>query len=199
MILQFDLAVFIFMSIDKGEIKAYIKSRVAPGPNASNALLKIAASRYFSRQLPKDSMDKKKHKGVFHIGEQEHDAEFWGPISKDVPITTYRQQYNLQYYIKKYWSREKGKPVDHICQSLDAVAPKLYAGDKEYDCLAFPNNRARKLTHFVTVMLPVDLNAKKPRTQPINAWRRFFCEILLFFAHSHEGLFLYFISMIRSI
>ncbi|KAI9245565.1 hypothetical protein BDA99DRAFT_543660 [Phascolomyces articulosus] len=170
-----------------GEIKAYIKSRVAPGPNASNALLKIAASRHWNRYYDthmEDALDQKRQ--TFQLGDDEQ-MQFWGPLMHNVPISNYNN-YNLRHYIHKYWLRVKESPLDEIDPILGVVAPKLFLNNCEYDCLAFPNSRVKKLTHFVTALIPVDLNAQDPHAESIPVWRRFFCEIVLFFTHSYRGV-----------
>ncbi|KAI9243097.1 hypothetical protein BDA99DRAFT_544636 [Phascolomyces articulosus] len=170
-----------------GEIKAYIKSHVAPGPNASNALLKIAASRHWNRYYDthmEDALDQKRQ--TFQLGDDEQ-MQFWGPLMHNMPISNYNN-YNLRHYIHKYWLRVKESPLDEIDPILGVVAPKLFLNNCEYDCLAFPNSRVKKLTHFVTALIPIDLNAQDPHVESIPVWRRFFCEIVLFFTHSYRGV-----------
>ena len=123
---------------------------------------------------------------IYHVGNDQHDAEFWGPISCEIPIGNF-QNYNLQYYIRNYWIRTKRALINGIDPVLDVVAPGLYLSDCEYDCLEFVNSRVKKLTHFVTVMLPADLNARRLSAIPVLVWRRFFAEIVLFFAHTYCG------------
>ena len=73
----------------------YIKSRVSPGPNASNVLLKIVATRHCNRLLNDHSIeDNLNQREIYHVGNDQHDAEFWGPISREIPIGNF-QNYNL--------------------------------------------------------------------------------------------------------
>ena len=72
----------------------------------------------------------------------------------------------------------------------------MYSNNCEFDSLLFPNNRTNKLTSFVTVLIPVDLEAQDRHADPISAWRRFFCEAIMFFVHVYEGNVMYFFKVL---
>ncbi|KAI9314713.1 hypothetical protein BX666DRAFT_2122896 [Dichotomocladium elegans] len=124
---------------------------------------------------------------VYHVGNGVVDPELRGPpLFADVPISSI-SDYNLAFYLRRYWIRQTQKSNIDINRTLHYVAPKLYYNNNIYDSMAYPTKRTKRLTHFVTVMLPVDVNYKNRRAVAKDIRKRFFAEAVLFFAHSHEG------------
>ena len=178
-----------------GEVKRFIKSRVAPGANASNALVKIAARRHYERTYGDNNIGKKGEENTFHIGESVTDPELWGPpLRKYVDIAEYSDAWNLSLYLRKYWSREKGQNLSDtvISGNLIAVAPQLYYNTVTYDCLEYPTSRSKKLTAFVTLLILVDANAEETDKPVLSVYRRYFAETVLFL-HTNTKLYIHFL------
>ena len=123
------------------------------------------------------------------------DPELWGlPLRKNVDIAQYSDAWNLSLYLRKYWSREKGQNLSDtvISGTLIAVAPQLYYNTISYDCLEYPTSRSKKLTAFVTLLIPVDANAEESDEPVQSVYRCYFAETVLFL-HTNTKVYINFL------
>ncbi|ORY90558.1 hypothetical protein BCR43DRAFT_509031 [Syncephalastrum racemosum] len=105
-----------------GEIKRSIKSSSAPGVNAGNIIVQLAAQRYVDRMedLAESSGIKSGEKYVLTASKRSNSAEIWPPLW-NATVEDFIS-YNMERLLTKYWSI--------YLENVNSINPVIEAGSR---------------------------------------------------------------------
>ena len=169
-----------------------IQSKVAPGQNAANEMVKMAATRHFLKHyVPTENASEEENDPRSYVARDgPEDVELWDVINNDgTPIDDFDSLYNVDIRspLEAYWSRvlPNAQPTEDFKQDV-VVGKRLFESGNVYDCAFHVSKRSKKASTLVKVKLPVDKHAFQSRT-PVLEWCTFFAQALLFFCHESNG------------
>lgn len=163
-----------------GEIKHKINSPSAPGSNAGNVMVQLAAQRYADRiEAPKGQLPVKK-RTVLSASTKLNEAEIWGPLwTADVQDF---KKYGFEQLLKVFWCIHI-KNMEQVHPVIEAGA-RLWISEREIIGSSFrQRDPSRRDDFYVRMVIDVDISkTRKIKRKP----KVYFGEVVFYFRHTQQ-------------